>query len=77
MNDRQVRAPDPSFDVGSVIGRSYKRHRAIESRRFLDKIDANVPSPRRSASPSTASSHKTKLIQDWLARRPRHHLRSP
>ena len=29
--------------VGSVIGRCYKRHRAIEFRRFLDEIDANVP----------------------------------
>jgi hypothetical protein len=28
--------------VGSVIGRCYKRHRAIEFRRFLDDIDANV-----------------------------------
>jgi hypothetical protein len=25
-----------------VIGRCYKRHRAIEFRRFLDDIDANV-----------------------------------
>jgi transposase len=61
--------------VGSVIGRCYKRHRAIEFRRFLDEIDANVP-PQLDVHLvlDNASSHKTKLIHNWLARRPRYHL---
>jgi transposase len=60
--------------VGSVIGRCYKRHRAIEFRRFLDEI-ANVP-PQLEVHLvlDNASSHKTKLIHNWLARRPRYHL---
>jgi DDE superfamily endonuclease len=61
--------------VGSVVGRCYKRHRAIEFRRFLDEIDANVP-PQLDVRLvlDNASSHKTKLIHNWLARRPRYHL---
>ena len=61
--------------VGSVIGRCYKRHRAIEFRRFLDDIDANVP-PQLDVHLvlDNASSHKTKLIHNWLARRPRYRL---
>jgi transposase len=61
--------------VGSVIGRCYKRHRAIEFHRFLDDIDANVP-PQLDVHIvlDNASSHKTKLIHNWLARRPRYHL---
>jgi transposase len=53
--------------VGSVIGRCFKRHRAIEFRCFLDDIDANVP-PQLDVHIvlDNASSHKTKLIHNWL-----------
>ena len=61
--------------TGTVIGECHARHRAREFRQFLDTIDAHVP-------PAldihlildNYATHKTALIQRWLAKRPRYHL---
>jgi hypothetical protein len=61
--------------AGTVIGRCCPRHRAVEFRKFLDDVDAVVP-------PGlgihlvldNSATHKTKLIRDWLAKRPRYHV---
>jgi len=61
---------------GAVLGECYpRRHRAIEFRKFLDRIDAAVP-PNLDIHliVDNASTHKTPLIQRWLAKRPRYHV---
>ena len=58
-----------------MIGRCFPRHRATEFRRFLDDIDAQVPSDLDiHLVLDNAGTHKTKLIRDWLAKRPRYHV---
>jgi transposase len=60
---------------GQVIGSLHARHRAIEFKRFLATIDAQVP-------PELAvhlvldnyATHKTPAIKRWLAAHPRFHL---
>jgi transposase len=61
--------------AGTVIGKCFPRHRAAEFRRFLDEIDANVP-PDLDVHLvlDNSATHKTKLIRDWLAKRPRYHV---
>jgi len=60
--------------AGTVIGKCMKRHRATEFRRFLDAIESNVPADLDiHVVMDNASSHKTKLIRDWFAKRPRWH----
>jgi transposase len=61
--------------AGNVIGRCFPRHRAQEFRRFLDAIETNVPADLEvHVVLDNAGSHKTKLIRDWLAKRPRWHV---
>jgi transposase len=61
--------------AGTVIGRCMPRHRAREFRRFLDAVEANVPQDLDiHVVMDNASSHKTKLIRDWFAKRPRWHV---
>jgi transposase len=61
--------------AGTVIGKCFPRHRAAEFRRFLDEIDANVPSDQDAHLVlDNSATHKTKAIRDWLAKRPRYHL---
>jgi hypothetical protein len=58
-----------------VIGKCFPRHRAAEFRRFLDEIDANIPSDVGvHLVLDNSATHKTKLIRDWLAKRPRYHV---
>jgi len=58
--------------AGTVIGKCMPRHRAAEFRRFLDTVEANVPKDLDvHVVMDNASSHKTKLIRDWFAKRPR------
>lgn len=61
--------------AGTVIGKCFPRHRAIEFRKFLDQIDASVP-PDLDVHliVDNASTHKTALIRRWLAKRPRFHM---
>src|ERR671916_311444 len=61
--------------AGAVIGRCFPRHRASESRRFLDEVDAQVPPDLDiHLVLDSSATHKTKAIRDWLARRPRYHV---
>jgi len=60
---------------GTVIGRCFRRHRSVEFRQFLDTIDAAVPvSLQIHLILDNYGTHKTALIQRWLAKRPRVHL---
>jgi transposase len=61
--------------AGTIIGTCMPRHRAAEFRRFLDTVEANVPKDLDiHVVMDNASSHKTKLIRDWFAKRPRRHV---
>lgn len=61
--------------TGHVIGKCYSRHRAAEFRKFLDEIEANVPSDLDvHLVMDNYATHKTPLIRNWLARRPRWHV---
>ena len=61
--------------TGRVIGELHRRHRAIEFRKFLDTIDANVPRELDiHLILDNYATHKTPLIQRWLLKRPRFHL---
>ncbi|MFN4088696.1 MAG: IS630 family transposase [Alphaproteobacteria bacterium] len=61
--------------AGTVIGRCMGRHRAQEFRRFLDQVEKNVPHGLDiHVVMDNASSHKTKLIRDWFAKRPCWHM---
>ena len=60
--------------AGTVIGACMPRHRAREFRRFLDTVEASVPGDLDiHVVMDDASSHRTKLIRDWFAKRPRWH----
>jgi len=61
--------------AGKVIGKCFPRHRAAEFRKFLDEIDAHVPSDLDvHLVLDNSATHKTGLIRDWLAKRPRYHV---
>jgi len=61
--------------TGTVVGECFPRHRAIEFRKFLDRIDDAVPTELDiHLILDNASSHKTALITRWLAKRPRYHV---
>lgn len=61
--------------TGEVLGECYQRHRSIEFKKFLTKIDQSVP---RDMSVHLVldnyGTHKTALIHKWLLRRPRFQL---
>ncbi|MGH8164350.1 MAG: IS630 family transposase [Rhodanobacteraceae bacterium] len=60
--------------AGTIIGKCMPRHRANEFRRFLDTVEKNVPTDLDiHVVMDNASSHKTKLIRDWFAKRPSWH----
>ena len=60
---------------GTIIGQCHRRHRAIEFRKFLDRIDAEVP-PVLDVHLilDNYGTHKAPLIRRWLARHPRFQL---
>jgi transposase len=60
--------------AGTVIGQCMPRHRAQEFRKFLDAVERNVP-PGLDVHivMDNASSHKTQVIRNWFAKRPRWH----
>jgi len=61
--------------TGQVIGQCLPRHRATEFRKFLDQIEANVPRDLDvHLVMDNYATHKTQLIRDWLAKRPRWHV---
>jgi transposase len=61
--------------TGKVIGELHRRHRSTEFRKFLDRIDAEVP-PNLDIHLilDNSSTHKTPLIYRWLLRHPRFHV---
>ena len=61
--------------TGRIIGRNQQRHRSEEFRNFLDTIENNVPEKLDvHLIMDNYGTHKTKLIQNWLAKRPRFHV---
>jgi transposase len=60
--------------TGRVIGKCYGRHRAAEFRKFLDEIEAVVPDDLDVHLVDNYATHKTSLIRNWLAKRPRWHV---
>jgi transposase len=61
--------------TGAVIGKCYARHRAKEFRAFLDEIEANVPDGLDvHLVMDNYATHKTPLIRNWIAKRPRWHV---
>ena len=61
--------------TGRVIGKCYSRHRAAEFRKFPDQIEANVPDDLDvHLVMDNYATHKTPLIRNWLAKRPRWHV---
>lgn len=61
--------------TGRVIGKCYGRHRAAEFRKFLDEIEAAVPTDLDvHLVMDNYATHKAPLIRKWLAKRPRWHV---
>ena len=66
-----------ALDVASgfVIGKCYKRHRAVEFLNFLKEIDARVPEGLEvHIVMDNYATHKTPKIKAWLARRQHIHI---
>lgn len=60
---------------GKVIGSLHDRHRAIEFKKFLIKIDEETPAELDlHLVLDNYATHKTPAIKRWLARHPRFHL---
>lgn len=60
---------------GRVIGQLHRRHRAIEFRKFLERIDAEVPADLDvHLILDNYGTHKTPAVKRWLLRHPRFHL---
>lgn len=58
-----------------VIGQLHRRHRSQEFRHFLDRIEAQVPSGLEvHLILDNYGTHKTVMIRNWIAKRPRFHL---
>src|SRR5246500_3360516 len=61
--------------TGRVIGQLHRRHRSQEFRCFLDTLDANVPAKLGvHIVLDNYGTHKTALIRNWFAKRPRFHV---
>jgi transposase len=61
--------------TGKVIGEFHRRHRSAEFRKFLDTIDQAVPSFLEvHLVMDNYGTHKTAVIRNWLAKRPRFHV---
>lgn len=53
----------------------HRRHRSAEFRTFLDAVDAAVPAGTDvHVVMDNYGTHKTPLVRDWLAKRPRFHV---
>jgi transposase len=60
---------------GRVIGETHRRHRSVEFRSFLDRIDQEVPADLEiHVVLDNYVTHKTALVHRWLLRHPRFHL---
>ncbi len=61
--------------AGTVIGACERRHRSVEFRAFLDRVEQSVP-PGLDVHLvlDNLKTHKSRLVRDWLVKRPRFHL---
>ncbi len=60
--------------TGRVLGQTHRRHRAVEFRKFLDRIEANLPANLDvHIVMDNYATHKTALIRNWFAKRARFH----
>src|SRR3954453_5968117 len=58
--------------TGQVIGSLHQRHRAVEFKKFLARLDREVPDELEvHLILDNYATHKTPAIQNWLARHPR------
>lgn len=61
--------------AGTVVGKCMPRHRTQEFRKFLDEVERNVPAGLDvHVVMDNYGTHKTKLIRNWFAKRPRWHV---
>ena len=61
--------------TSNVVTAFHRRHRSIEFRQFLDAVDAAVPRHLDvHLIMDNYGTHKTVLIRNWLAKRPRFHV---
>jgi transposase len=61
--------------AGTVFGACKRRHRTTEFRAFLDQVETTVPADLDvHLVLDNAATHKTRLVHDWLVKRPRWHL---
>ena len=61
--------------TGTVVGKTYRHHRAQEFRQFLGIVEDNVPANLDvHLILDNYATHKTAAIQRWLVKRPRVHL---
>ena len=58
--------------TGEVIGKCYRKHRSVEFKKFLARIEKAVPADRDvHLVLDNYGTHKTAMIHNWLLRRPR------
>lgn len=61
--------------TGKVIGSIHRRHRAVEFKKFLTKLDREIPAELDvHLICDNYSTHKAPAVTAWLARHPRFHL---
>jgi transposase len=64
-----------NLKTAKVVTAFHRRHRSVEFRQFLDAIDAAVPTKLDvHLIMDNYGTHKTALIRNWLAKRPRFHV---
>src|SRR3954466_770849 len=64
-----------NLKTAKVVTEFHRRHRSVEFRQFLDAIDAAVPQHLDvHLVMDNYGTHKTALIRNWLAKRPRFHV---
>ena len=60
--------------TGQVVAELHRRHRSVEFRKFLDRIEASVPAHLDvHVIMDNYGTHKTPIIRAWFAKRPRFH----
>jgi hypothetical protein len=65
-------SPPSTLKAGMIVEKCMPRHRAREFRKFLDEVERNIPTNLDiHIVMDSASSHKTKLIRAWFAKRQR------
>jgi transposase len=61
--------------TATVVTEFHRRHRSVEFRQFLDAVDAAVPKEFDvQLIMDNYGTHKTALIRNWFAKRPRFHV---